>query len=806
VLASVVVGVIAMLAAVLVLRFWSAPLSVPYDYDGDAAFYLMEVQGLHEHGTYLTNPNLGYPYGQDTRDLPQGVDNLNWLVLRGLSIFGGPAVAMNLFYLLTFGVIGGMAFAVLRLLRIRAVIAGVAALLYAFLPYHLLRRAQHLLLASYGFVPLAVLFALAVLSDRPPLFTGSRLRIGTRGAAARRVRRDGLARRVLRRVQRAAVHRCRRGRRPRPSLVALVVVGRAPLRGRRRRGRRQPRALDLVPPPPRRQPRGDRRYPSETETYGLRIQQLFSPRYGHRNGLLSRLAVKAYSGPIPSELGQTLGIVGAVGVGLLLVVVVVGLVSRPDEPWWDHPAGRTLRHSGMLLLVVVLTATISGFAFFLSAAGMRDIRAWNRAVVVVGFLALLAVATVAETWRDGPTAAAAAGGRAWCSGSARPSCCCSAGTTRRRRSTAGPTCRRLDQRPDALPADGGRAPVRHARVQLPLVSFPESAPVNRIQSYDPARATSTHLAAVELRRRPGPRRTGRPTSTSDRRRPRRLPAPGRVPGAVGRPVRLHRRRPGVGGAAGQAPPTAPTALTAASPGTSWADRWRPRSTSAWRGRGHALVVRAPALCTSSSARSPRAAASSTPVVAPVRQGRGWGAGRARGQRRPSGCPVALRAAHPSLAGGRGRRPGAALPRPHLRRRALRHRALHRSIADPAVAVAELARVTRPGGLVVLMEPGVRRLRRAHDRVTHSARRFSVAIFGPPRSPRGSRSRATGAYSFLVPPAAARRSSSGAVRPVTSIATAAASAACSAGPPPWSAASAPSLAPAGLSVVVVAHRP
>ena len=50
---------------------------------------------------------------------------------------------------------------------------------------------------------------------------------------------------------------------------------------------------------------------------------------------------------------------------------------------------------------------------------------------------------------------------------------------------------------------------------------------------------------------------------------------------------------------------------------------------------------------------------------------------------------------------------------------------HRSIADPAVAVAELARVTRPGGLVVLMEPGVRRLRRAHDRVTHSARRFSV---------------------------------------------------------------------------------
>jgi SAM-dependent methyltransferase len=81
---------------------------------------------------------------------------------------------------------------------------------------------------------------------------------------------------------------------------------------------------------------------------------------------------------------------------------------------------------------------------------------------------------------------------------------------------------------------------------------------------------------------------------------------------------------------------------------------------------------------------------------------------------------------------------------------------HRSIADPADAVAELVRVTRPGGVVCLMEPGVRRLRRAHDRVTHTARRFSrrdlaglLAGAGAPPI------RATGAYAFLVPPAAAK---------------------------------------------------
>jgi SAM-dependent methyltransferase len=79
---------------------------------------------------------------------------------------------------------------------------------------------------------------------------------------------------------------------------------------------------------------------------------------------------------------------------------------------------------------------------------------------------------------------------------------------------------------------------------------------------------------------------------------------------------------------------------------------------------------------------------------------------------------------------------------------------HEWVTDPAAVVAELARVVRPGGVIALMEPGVRRLRRGHDRVTLNARRFSV---GDLRSlARGAGLdvlRATGAYAFLVPPAA-----------------------------------------------------
>ncbi len=81
---------------------------------------------------------------------------------------------------------------------------------------------------------------------------------------------------------------------------------------------------------------------------------------------------------------------------------------------------------------------------------------------------------------------------------------------------------------------------------------------------------------------------------------------------------------------------------------------------------------------------------------------------------------------------------------------------HQSVLDPRATVAELVRVVRPGGVVCLMEPGTERLRRAHDRVTHTARRFSRAgLAGLLRANGCEVVRSTGAYAFLVPPAAAK---------------------------------------------------
>lgn len=78
---------------------------------------------------------------------------------------------------------------------------------------------------------------------------------------------------------------------------------------------------------------------------------------------------------------------------------------------------------------------------------------------------------------------------------------------------------------------------------------------------------------------------------------------------------------------------------------------------------------------------------------------------------------------------------------------------HRLNSDPTETVRELVRVTRPGGVVCVMEPGVRRLRRGHDRVTHTARRFSRRDLASMLDAAGAEVlRSTGAYTFLVPPA------------------------------------------------------
>lgn len=75
------------------------------------------------------------------------------------------------------------------------------------------------------------------------------------------------------------------------------------------------------------------------------------------------------------------------------------------------------------------------------------------------------------------------------------------------------------------------------------------------------------------------------------------------------------------------------------------------------------------------------------------------------------------------------------------------------VPDDGDSVAELARVVRPGGAILLMEPAFPSMRRAHDTVVHGVHRYRRRELAALAERVGLHvERATYAYSFLAPPA------------------------------------------------------
>jgi hypothetical protein len=401
------VGLIAIAIACVLLSVWNAHWHEPFAYDGDAVYYAMVIKTIGRYGTYLHNPHLGWPFGQNLADYPEGGDNLNWFVLAvGQWLTGSAFTAMNLFFLASFGAVAGAAHVVLRLLGVRRVLAGAVGLLYAFLPYHLFRDEVHLQLSMYFMVPFAVLIAMWFLIDEPPL---TRRTEDGGWRFAWRSRRTWLVLVAVALLASggayyfvfamllfavAALARALTGGGWRPVVAAAVLIGVGV----------GVFALNVSPSIVERVRHGAaagvERTPTETELYGLRISQLYAPRTNHRVAALAQLADDSVGTVVPSEKGQQLGIIGALGLTLIVGMFLISALRRSGAGWWARRTVRLLVGLGFLALIAMLVGAISSYAFLLSAAGLREIRAWNRISIVIAFCALAAVALVVDRLVD----------------------------------------------------------------------------------------------------------------------------------------------------------------------------------------------------------------------------------------------------------------------------------------------------------------------------------------------------------------------------------------------------------------------
>ena len=416
------VALAACAAAVLALRLWRADLRVPFNYRGDSVFFAMMVKAVIDHGWYLTNAQLGAPGVLALHDFPQA-DGIHLLLIKLLSCFSTDwALLFNVYYLLGFPLIALSAFAVMRHFRVATGPAFVASLLYAFLPSRLMTGEAHFYLVDFYQVPLAILLALWVAGDDPPLLAPGANVGAWRSRLVLRRGRSIAAIAIALLISGAGVYyaffagvlimlsgawSAVERRSPRHALAGVAIVGfiLAGLTVQSIPTLLYHRAMGP-------NPAAATRPVGEAEAYGLRIAPMLLPARHHRIAALAAVSRRyEQATAIHGEAASTnLGAVGAVGFLILLGMLVWRGRAAETHPNSSHTPSLRAGVAGdreplfsalaRLNLTALLLATTGGFGALFALLVSPQIRTYARMHVYIAFFALFCVALLLDRlWR-----------------------------------------------------------------------------------------------------------------------------------------------------------------------------------------------------------------------------------------------------------------------------------------------------------------------------------------------------------------------------------------------------------------------
>lgn len=148
-----------LLIAAVSLNLWQYDLRVPFQYSGDSVVMMMYIKGMIQNGWTFSIPQLSAPYGMSAAAFPI-MTNFDWCIMKAISLFASNVgLVLNFFWLLTLVFSAWTASFSIRLLGVSNWLAFAGGILYAFLPFALLRNVGHLNLVYYA-VPLLCLFAI----------------------------------------------------------------------------------------------------------------------------------------------------------------------------------------------------------------------------------------------------------------------------------------------------------------------------------------------------------------------------------------------------------------------------------------------------------------------------------------------------------------------------------------------------------------------------------------------------------------------------------------------------------------------
>jgi hypothetical protein len=385
------VGVSILFVAFVALRLWKFDFRTPLSYSqDDTIIMLLYIKGLIQDGWPNTISHLSAPFVYPGAAFPM-LTSTDWMLIKALSIFTSePGILLNVFWLLTLVFSGWAACYAGIQLGMSRTLAAVSGILYAFLPFALLRSAHHLNLVYY-LVPLLGLLAVVIASRGE----------GVRNAGQATV--VGLLACIAQGFNYVYF-----------SFFAVLLFAIAALIGYRQNGMRFLKlpaaaitlvtlctALNLAPAlkswdAQGKPPEMGYKSVAEAETYGAKLRLMLSPHRENPVPPLGHVAQKAANAGFPLENENTtarLGLFGAFG----LLLIILSVLRREGHLESREPA-RAVSGLGMATLLLI---TVGGFGAIINVLTVADIRAYNRFSVYLSFFAISAAALWLQKKLDG---------------------------------------------------------------------------------------------------------------------------------------------------------------------------------------------------------------------------------------------------------------------------------------------------------------------------------------------------------------------------------------------------------------------
>ena len=441
--AAVAVAVTA--AAAWGLQAHRAGLREPLPVTPDGLQMVHFARIVLDSGWHTRSDRLAAPFAADMHDFSL-TDSLTFAAFRTIGlVIPDPAAVVNVYLFLTYALTAAAGVVALRRLGLSLAAAACGGALFALLPFHQFRGIDHLFQSAYFLVPAGVIVAVRLATRARPglsvwwvaaaaLLSSTSVYFAYFAAYLWAV---------------AAALGCLRWRTWRPAASAAVLVavmtagvllnGAEAIRYRLEQGTN----LDVLDRPP-----------EDAETYALKVAHLLLPIRGHALPALDRLR-RAYGSagrPLENEnVSASLGAVGAAGFLLLIGVGVVVAAGRGSPPpsllgkgagglggFQDNPSpGPSPKRGGVpaseggvpspplpvpappsllgkgvgglgsspadllrvlaaLVAALLLLGVIGGFGSLVSYLALPQIRAYNRASIWIGFLALAAAMLVLD--------------------------------------------------------------------------------------------------------------------------------------------------------------------------------------------------------------------------------------------------------------------------------------------------------------------------------------------------------------------------------------------------------------------------